>query len=79
MTLYSGEMSGKFDICKGQGFAYTTAHKMKYQFKRKKNKIFWSSEIIFQQPTEQNVGKKIEIPDKIRKNISDNMYKGNLI
>ena len=40
MTLYSGEMSGKSDICKGQGFAYTTAHKMKYQFKRKKNKIF---------------------------------------
>ena len=38
MTLYSGEMSGKFDICKGHfSFACTTGHKMKYQFKRKTN------------------------------------------
>ena len=64
MTLYSGEMSGKFDICKGHfSFTCTTAHKMKYQTisKKKKSEIFWSSEIIFQQPKKQNAGKKLRL------------------
>ena len=71
MTLYSGEMSGKFDICKGQGFAYTTAHKMKYQFKSKKiiNILILRIEIT---TDKAKCWKKIEIPDKIRTNISDN-------